>query len=148
MFLFDFTGASPTADQPRDTYPVVVHPLSEPARSVLVVQDYYYGKYLGYLKVKFDDRGRVTEWSGNPILLDKSVQKDPQTEQELARMKRAVDKLAEVRIIIIIIVIIIIIIIIIIIAIAMAIAITIAITITIAIAIAIVIVIVIAIIKI
>lgn len=65
---------------------------------MLVVQDYYYGKYLGYLKVTFDDQGRVTEWSGNPILLDKSVPKDPQTEQELVRMKTAVDKLAEVKI--------------------------------------------------
>ena len=75
---------------------MVVHPSSDPAKSVLVVQDYYYGKYLGYLKVTFDDKGQVKEWNGNPILLDSSVPKDPDTEQELKRMRPVVDKVAKV----------------------------------------------------
>jgi 5'-nucleotidase len=40
---------------------------------VLVVQDYAFGKYLGFLQVGFDDAGRVESWNGNPILLDKDT---------------------------------------------------------------------------
>ena len=40
----------------------------------MVVQDYTFGKYLGYLNITFDANGDVTSWAGNPILLDASVQ--------------------------------------------------------------------------
>lgn len=40
---------------------------------VPVVQAYAFGKYLGYLNVKFDDQGNVLSASGNPILLDSSI---------------------------------------------------------------------------
>ena len=40
---------------------------------VLVVSAFAYGKYLGRLDVTFDDNGVVTEYGGNPILLDKNV---------------------------------------------------------------------------
>ena len=39
----------------------------------LVVQDYAFGKYLGFLQVKFDEKGIVTEYGGNPILLNNSI---------------------------------------------------------------------------
>ena len=42
-----------------------------------MVQAFAYGKYLGNLTVDFDDNGDLTSWSGNPILLDNSVAKDP-----------------------------------------------------------------------
>lgn len=38
-----------------------------------MVQGYAFGKYLGYLKVTFDDAGKVIKAAGNPILLDSSV---------------------------------------------------------------------------
>lgn len=38
-----------------------------------MVQAYAFGKYLGYLKVTFDDAGKVVKAAGNPILLDSSV---------------------------------------------------------------------------
>ena len=40
----------------------------------LVYQAYAFGKYLGMAQLTFDDDGKVTNWSGNPILLDKSYQ--------------------------------------------------------------------------
>ena len=43
----------------------------------LVVQDFTYGKYLGHLKVIFDNNGKVKSYSGNPILLNGTFQEDP-----------------------------------------------------------------------
>ena len=66
---------------------------------MLVVQAFAYGKYLGHLKVDFDDHGHVASWSGNPILLNSSVPKDPTILQQIQQMKGEVTKLSEVRII-------------------------------------------------
>lgn len=46
---------------------------SDDGRNVPVVQAYAFGKYLGYLKVTFDEAGNVVKAFGNPILLDSSV---------------------------------------------------------------------------
>lgn len=46
---------------------------SDDGRNVPVVQAFAFGKYLGYLKVTFDDAGKVIKAAGNPILLDGSV---------------------------------------------------------------------------
>lgn len=48
--------------------------VSEDGRRVPVVQAYAFGKYLGFLKVTFDDDGNVVRSTGNPILLDSSIQ--------------------------------------------------------------------------
>ena len=50
-----------------------MHPDNDPTANVLVVQDYTFAKYLGRLDVTFDEDGKVTEWSGNPVLLDYSI---------------------------------------------------------------------------
>ena len=64
---------------------------------MLVVQDFAYGKYLGKLKVDFDNYGEVTSWSGNPILLNNSIRKDPDVLQQVLQMKSEVSKVSEVR---------------------------------------------------
>ena len=46
----------------------------ESGGEVLIVQAYAYGKYLGLLEVTFDEAGVVTEYGGNPILLDNKVE--------------------------------------------------------------------------
>lgn len=46
---------------------------SSDGTNIPVVQGYAFGKYLGYLKVTFDDAGKVIKAAGNPILLDSSV---------------------------------------------------------------------------
>ena len=38
-----------------------------------MVQAYAFGKYLGYLKVEFDEKGNVVTSHGNPILLNSSI---------------------------------------------------------------------------
>ncbi|XP_078655787.1 snake venom 5'-nucleotidase-like [Branchiostoma floridae x Branchiostoma belcheri] len=74
---FLYTGQAPNIEDPAGAYPVVIRPDHAPSRPVLVVQDYAFGKYLGYLKVRFDDAGGLVHWEGNPILLDDTVPKDP-----------------------------------------------------------------------
>lgn len=46
---------------------------SDDGRQVPVVQAYAFGKYLGYLKVTFDEAGNVVKSTGNPILLNSSI---------------------------------------------------------------------------
>ncbi len=55
-------------------YPVVIN--APDGNSVLLVSDFTWGKYLGRLNVSFDGNGVVTNYSGEPILLDSSVAQD------------------------------------------------------------------------
>ena len=62
----------PSIEDAAGPYPTIVqHP---DGSEVLVVQAYAYGKYLGYLEVNFDNDGVITEWDGNPLLLDGSIE--------------------------------------------------------------------------
>ncbi|XP_066299913.1 5'-nucleotidase-like [Branchiostoma lanceolatum] len=70
---FLYEGTPPEDDKKYGEYPLGIPSEVESGRFVLVVQDYAFGKYLGYLKLKFNDAGEVTEFDGNPILLNSSV---------------------------------------------------------------------------
>ena len=62
-------------------YPTVVEsPRGEP---VLVITDFAYGKYLGQIDVTFDGEGRAIEWAGDPLLLDATIEPDPDTTEFL-----------------------------------------------------------------
>ncbi|WAR07537.1 5NTD-like protein [Mya arenaria] len=89
---FLYTGEPPSDETPEGLYPVVV---SQPRGGrALVVQDFTYGKYLGYLNVTFNANGDVTSWSGNPILLDSSIEQgDADTLRELATWRLPVDEI-------------------------------------------------------
>ncbi|WP_417844860.1 bifunctional metallophosphatase/5'-nucleotidase [Thalassospira sp.] len=66
---------SNTAKDANYPYPVVEHtPNGDP---VLIVQAYAYSRYLGDLKVTFDDNGTPVKWDGNPIALDSSIKQAP-----------------------------------------------------------------------
>ncbi|WLS03208.1 5'-nucleotidase C-terminal domain-containing protein [Shinella oryzae] len=65
------TLLSSTDDKAAGPYPTLV---KNPAGvEVPIVQAYAYSKYLGELKVVFDDAGRVKAASGAPLLLDAAV---------------------------------------------------------------------------
>ncbi|OWF50209.1 5'-nucleotidase-like [Mizuhopecten yessoensis] len=81
---FLYTGTPPLNDVPEGPYPTVI--TKDNGEKTLVVQAYWSGKYLGFINVTFDDRGRVTKWQGAPILLDNSIAKDPATEAEVAAL--------------------------------------------------------------
>lgn len=64
-------GNPPSTEVPAGPYPFMVR--SNDGRNVPVVQAYAFGKYLGYLKVTFDEAGNVIKATGNPILMDSSI---------------------------------------------------------------------------
>ncbi|XP_023933132.1 5'-nucleotidase [Lingula anatina] len=85
---FLYTGTPPSTEVPEGEYPVVM--TQSGGRKVLIVSDFWLGKYLGHLAVTFDDAGEVTSWNGNPILLDKTVPEDNATLTKLQPWKQRV----------------------------------------------------------
>ncbi|XP_037914466.1 protein 5NUC-like isoform X3 [Hermetia illucens] len=71
---FLYTGKAPDVEKPEGPYPTIIEQPS--GKKVPVVQAYAYTKYLGHLKVKFDNEGNLLEWNGNPILLNREVPQD------------------------------------------------------------------------
>ena len=80
------SGAAPDGNPVDGPYPTEVRQPS--GRTVLVVQAYQYGKYLGQLNVTFDDAGEVKSWSGKPLVLD--GEKDAEAERKLKSYKEQV----------------------------------------------------------
>lgn len=72
-FLYHGEGY-PKENVPEGDYPTIVN-RSDGSRG-LVVQDYWFGKFLGFLQVNFDNEGQVVNWTGNPILLNSSVEQN------------------------------------------------------------------------
>ncbi|XP_078693633.1 snake venom 5'-nucleotidase-like [Branchiostoma floridae x Branchiostoma belcheri] len=93
---FLYTGAPPSSEVPLGPYPLIVDSEVDPGRQVPVVQAYAYGKYLGYLRLTFDGRGDLVRWSGNPILLDNSVPKDPEVLEMVTDLKEILNHTKEV----------------------------------------------------
>ena len=69
-------------------YPTVVN-------DVQIIQAYAYGKYLGELNLVFDDAGNVISAEGEPILIDSSVEEDPQIVTRLDILEKPINKLKE-----------------------------------------------------
>ncbi|KAM9354848.1 5'-nucleotidase-like [Pholidichthys leucotaenia] len=83
---FLYTGKPPSTEVPVGQYPFMVR--SEYGRDVPVVQAYAFGKYLGYLKVTFDQSGNVIKAAGNPILMDSSIPQDPDILADVEEWKK------------------------------------------------------------
>nr|XP_054933079.1 snake venom 5'-nucleotidase-like isoform X4 [Dermacentor andersoni] len=63
-------------DHPPENVPVGPYPVAvkrSDGTTGLVAQAFWFGKFLGFLRVTFDDNGRVKSWSGNPILINSSI---------------------------------------------------------------------------
>ncbi|XP_031148913.1 5'-nucleotidase [Sander lucioperca] len=83
---FLYTGRPPSSEVPAGDYPFMVD--SDDGRKVPVVQAYAFGKYLGYLKVTFDDAGNMQRAIGNPILLDGNITQDPDILADVEKWKK------------------------------------------------------------
>ncbi|XP_005073717.1 5'-nucleotidase [Mesocricetus auratus] len=86
---FLYTGNPPSKEVPAGKYPFIV--TSDDGRKVPVVQAYAFGKYLGYLKVEFDDKGNVITSHGNPILLNSSIPEDPTIKADINQWRIKLD---------------------------------------------------------
>ncbi|MRG56478.1 LysM peptidoglycan-binding domain-containing protein [Phyllobacterium sp. SYP-B3895] len=72
-------------------YPTLVK--SPSGRDVPIVQAKSYSKYLGELKVTFDDEGNVIKSEGAPILLDSTVTPDPAFVARIKELAQPIEEL-------------------------------------------------------
>uniref|UniRef100_A0A6B0VD47 5'-nucleotidase n=1 Tax=Ixodes ricinus TaxID=34613 RepID=A0A6B0VD47_IXORI len=92
-FLYNGNGKKgPGGETIEGNYPTVV---KRKGKKALVTQDYWFGKYLGYLKLKFSSKGELKGWEGNPILLNQSIEEDKCMLQILEPFKEEVRKAGE-----------------------------------------------------
>lgn len=88
-----YTGEVPSADYPADEYPLVYEKFG---RKKLIVQALAYSKYVGHLKVTFNEANEIVHYEGNPIFMAANVPKDPEVEAALQPWKVEVDRIGEV----------------------------------------------------
>ena len=84
------TILSNTAEGAAGPYPTMV--ANPEGIEVPVVQAGQYGKYLGDLKVTWDDNGVVTSAQGEPILIDASVTADADISAQLAKLAGPIEE--------------------------------------------------------
>lgn len=58
-----------------------------------VVQAYAYGKFLGVLNAKFDDAGNVIDASGEPVLLDASIEPDAELAARIVELAAPLEEI-------------------------------------------------------
>lgn len=78
-------------DGAADSYPVTVKNPS--GADVPIVQAYAYSKYLGELRVTFDDDGNVTRAAGEPHVLDAAVSADEAMAARVAELGGPIEEL-------------------------------------------------------
>ncbi|MEM9585027.1 MAG: bifunctional metallophosphatase/5'-nucleotidase [Pseudomonadota bacterium] len=74
------------SDEDADAYPQMVD-------GTPVVQAYAYSKYVGHLKLTFDDAGNVTKAEGDTILLDASVAEDEAITARVAELAGPIEEM-------------------------------------------------------
>ena len=80
------TYLSNISDKAKGAYPTMIG-------GTAIVQAYAYGKFLGELKVMFDDDGRLVSAMGEPLLLDKHVAEDKAIVARLAVLAKPLDEI-------------------------------------------------------
>lgn len=85
---FLYSGDPPSVEVPEGNYPTVIK--HKDGSKTLVVQDYSFGKYMGFLQVSFNAEGVVETFSGNPILLNATVPQDEHVLNELLKYEAIV----------------------------------------------------------
>ena len=96
MIFSIFAGTPPSNEKPYGKYPLIINPTSNPKKQIPVVQDFTFGKYLGHLKLRFDDKGDLISYAGNPILLNGTYAQDPVILQKVQSMSGTVKAASEV----------------------------------------------------
>ncbi|EDW10339.2 protein 5NUC [Drosophila mojavensis] len=86
---FLYTGSPPDIEKPDGNYPTIV--TKSNGRKVPVLQAYAFTKYMGIIDLEFDDYGHLANFSGKPILLDKSIPHHPDITKILNAKRQQVD---------------------------------------------------------
>jgi len=102
-FLYTDTGNGlPSNDQPKGDYPTYVSNI-QTGKIIPVVQAHCYTKYLGHLELRFDEAGellRPVDGVGvsyaEPVLLDDSIDQDPQVLEAMLKWQQNLTEYKEV----------------------------------------------------
>ncbi|CAG8489140.1 9278_t:CDS:2 [Scutellospora calospora] len=81
-------------------YPLALGPYPTTVKNAigedtLVVQAFWSGKYIGHLDVSFNNKGKVVEYSGAPILVDQSIPQDPEVVNLVKQWRKPFDEYAK-----------------------------------------------------
>ncbi|CAN7999452.1 unnamed protein product, partial [Ixodes hexagonus] len=87
---FLYSGIPRQEDVIEGPYPTVMERAD--GSFALVVQDFWFRKYLGHIRLRFNNYGKLTGWGGNPILLDQSIPEDRGMMRLLATYKTQVER--------------------------------------------------------
>ena len=79
------TYLSNVSDRAEGPYPTMVN-------DVAIVSAYAYGKFLGELNVVFDDDGKITSATGEPLIMDAAVTEDPTTVARIAELAKPLEE--------------------------------------------------------
>ncbi|RYH07935.1 bifunctional UDP-sugar hydrolase/5'-nucleotidase [Tropicimonas sp. IMCC6043] len=82
----DNTYLSNVSENAKGPYPTMVG-------DTAIVQAYAYGKFLGELKVVFDDEGKVISAEGEPLIMDASVAENPEAVARIAELAKPLDEI-------------------------------------------------------
>ena len=99
-------GKPPSIEIPSGPYPMPVHTMYNQYndndndninnKTKVILQAYAFTKYLGNAHLQFNKQGDLTSWSGDPILLDQSIDEDEPTRKDVVQWKTKVDLMANV----------------------------------------------------
>ncbi|XP_014208226.1 apyrase [Copidosoma floridanum] len=98
ILLWSGANSPPSGELAYDKYPIAVTQRDNTNKTVLIVHAGAYTKYVGDLKVVFNERNEIVTWSGNPIYLDRAVKEDPAILEKLRPWKIGVDKVGKVHV--------------------------------------------------
>jgi len=88
---FLWNGPKPDHEEPIGPYPTVVK--KKGGKKVPVVQAYAYTKYMGHLNVVFNEKGDAIEFSGQPLLLNRTIPQEHDFLDLLEKYRPEVDDL-------------------------------------------------------
>ncbi|XP_011501279.1 PREDICTED: apyrase-like [Ceratosolen solmsi marchali] len=89
-----YNGIPPSNEIPYDRYPIVITQ-TKYNRKVLIVHSGAFTKYMGNIRIVFDENDEVKFWKGNPIYLDSNVKEDCLIIDELQSWKAGVDRIGK-----------------------------------------------------
>lgn len=89
-----YNGTPPSNDRAADSYPVE-YTTAMNGKKTLIVQALAFSKYVGHLKLYFNETNGLVNWEGNPIWAGPNEPKDPEVVAFLAPFKAQVDTVGE-----------------------------------------------------
>ncbi|XP_060806709.1 apyrase [Amyelois transitella] len=92
-----WNGPSPSGEAVAGPYPVFIEN-SASGKEVMIVQASAFTKYMGNLTLSFDYLGRLIQWRGGPIFLNRSIEEDLEIKSKLEPYAKLVHEAENVKI--------------------------------------------------